>query len=154
MLPENKVFWKILVFFRISQGCFTVQLSRFFVVLFLNSNFYIISLFQKFVNNFFNFFQSFDWIFVFLTVSVRQLHYISTRASICQHFFSTFLIFFFYRHTHKATFHPFVNRPCKRHKFVFNAPLSQRGQLKSRKTPSPIAIFISQEALSDLLPVW
>ena len=59
MLPENKVFWKILVFFRIFQGCFTVQLSRFFAVVLISSNFYIISLLFKFVNNFFIYFSIF-----------------------------------------------------------------------------------------------
>ena len=50
----------MLKLFRIFQGCFTVQLSRFFaVVLVLSSNFYIISLLLKFVNNFFIYFSIF-----------------------------------------------------------------------------------------------
>ena len=50
----------MLKLFRIFQGCFTVQLSRFFAVIFvLSSNFYIISLLLKFVNNFFIYFSIF-----------------------------------------------------------------------------------------------
>ena len=45
--------------FRIFQGCFTVQLSRFFAVVLISSNFYIISLLLKFVNNFFIYFSIF-----------------------------------------------------------------------------------------------
>ena len=45
--------------FRIFQGCFTVQLSRFFAVVLISSNFYIISLLFKFVNNFFIYFSIF-----------------------------------------------------------------------------------------------
>ena len=92
----------MLKLFRIFQGCFTVQLSRFFAVVLISSNFYIISLLLKFVNNFFYFFQSFDWSFVFLAVSVRQLYYIIIRPSICQQLFS-----FFYKIPHSGIFPPF-----------------------------------------------
>ena len=49
----------MLKLFRIFQGCFTVQLSRFFAVVLISSNFYIISLLFKFVNNFFIYFSIF-----------------------------------------------------------------------------------------------
>ena len=49
----------MLKLFRIFQGCFTVQLSRFFAVVLISSNFYIISLLLKFVNNFFIYFSIF-----------------------------------------------------------------------------------------------
>ena len=89
MLPENTVFWKILVFFRIFQGCFTVQLSRFFAVILISSNFYIISLLFKFVNNFFIYFSIFGLKLVFLTVS--QTASLSYHSS--QHLSTAFFIF-------------------------------------------------------------
>ena len=46
---------------------------------------------------FLSIFQSFDWSFVFLTVSLRQLYYIIIRTSICQQFFS-----FFYKIPHSG----------------------------------------------------
>ena len=49
----------MLKLFRIFQGCFTVQLSRSFAVVLISSNFYIISLLLKFVNNFFIYFSIF-----------------------------------------------------------------------------------------------
>ena len=49
----------MLKLFRIFKGCFTVQLSRFFAVVLISSNFYIISLLFKFVNNFFIYFSIF-----------------------------------------------------------------------------------------------
>ena len=92
MLPENKVFWKILVFFRIFQGCFTVQLSRFFAVVFvLSSNFYIISLLFKFVNNFFIYFSIFR---LKLCVSCRLCQTASLSYHPSQHLSTTFLFFY------------------------------------------------------------
>ena len=77
--------------FRIFQGCFTVQLSRFFAVVFvLSSNFYIISLLFKFVNNFFIYFSIFR---LKLCVSCCLCQTASLYYHPFQHLSTTFFIF-------------------------------------------------------------
>ena len=124
MLPENKVFWKILVFFRIFQGCFTVQLSRFFVVVLISSNFYIISLLFKFVNNFFIYFSIFR---LKLCVS----YCLSQTASLYYHplrFLSTafllFLTFFAFSFPGSFSFHTTLTRQRISHLLLLPASFS------------------------------
>ena len=76
--------------FRIFQGCFTVQLSRFFAVILISSNFYIISLLFKFVNNFFIYFSIFR---LKLCVSCRLSQTASLYYHPSQHLSTTFFIF-------------------------------------------------------------
>lgn len=70
------------------QGCFTVQLSRFFAVAFcVSDKYYIKSLLlcQDFFKTFF--------VLLFCLYRVSKI-YIIRRRHFCQHFFSFFLIFF------------------------------------------------------------
>ena len=76
--------------FRIFQGCFTVQLSRFFAVVLISSNFYIISLLFKFVNNFFIYFSIFR---LKLCVSCCLSQTASLYYHPSQHLSTTFFIF-------------------------------------------------------------
>ena len=76
--------------FRIFQGCFTVQLSRFFAVILISSNFYIISLLFKFVNNFFIYFSIFR---LKLCVSCRLSQTASLYYHPSQHLSTAFFIF-------------------------------------------------------------
>ena len=76
--------------FRIFQGCFTVQLSRFFAVVLISSNFYIISLLFKFVNNFFIYFSIFR---LKLCVSCRLSQTASLYYHPSQHLSTAFFIF-------------------------------------------------------------
>ena len=77
--------------FRIFQGCFTVQLSRFFAVVLISSNFYIISLLFKFVNSFFIYFSIFR---LNLCVSCRLSQTASLYYHPSQHLSTAFFIFF------------------------------------------------------------
>ena len=76
--------------FRIFQGCFTVQLSRFFAVVLISSNFYIISLLLKFVNNFFIYFSIFR---LKLCVSCCLCQTASLYYHPLQHLSTVFFIF-------------------------------------------------------------
>ena len=80
----------MLKLFRIFQGCFTVQLSRFFAVVLISSNSYIISLLLKFVNNFFIYFSIFR---LKLCVSCRLSQTASLYYHPSQHLSTTFFIF-------------------------------------------------------------
>ena len=91
----------MLKLFRIFQGCFTVQLSRFFAVVLISSNFYIISLLFKFVNNFFIYFSIFR---LNLCVSCCLSQTASLYYHPSQHLSTTFFIFF-------AIFHPRYAKP-------------------------------------------
>ena len=75
---------------RIFQGCFTVQLSRFFAVVLISSNFYIISLLFKFVNSFFIYFSIFR---LNLCVSCRLSQTASLYYHPSQHLSTAFFIF-------------------------------------------------------------
>ena len=90
MLPENKVFWKILIFLESFKvvSLFNYQGS---LLLFSSAATFIsYHCFLSLSTTFLFIFQSFDWSFVFLAVSLRQLHYIIIRPSICQQLFSFF----------------------------------------------------------------
>ena len=76
--------------FRIFQGCFTVQLSRFFAVVLISSNFYIISLLFKFVNNFFIYFSIFR-LNLCVSCCLSQTASLSYHPS--QHLSTAFFIF-------------------------------------------------------------
>ena len=98
--------------FRIFQGCFTVQLSRFFaVVLVLSSNFYIISLLFKFVNNFFIYFSIFR---LKLCVSCCLSQTASLYYHPSQHLSTAFFIFL-------------QNPPPKRAGYLFSIYLALEG---------------------------
>ena len=81
----------MLKLFRIFQGCFTVQLSRFFAVVLISSNFYIISLLLKFVNNFFIYFSIFR---LKLCVSCCLCQTASLYYHPFQHLSTAFFIFY------------------------------------------------------------
>ena len=83
----------MLKLFRIFQGCFTVQLSRFFAVVLISSNFYIISLLLKFVNNFFIYFSIFR---LKLCVSCCLCQTASLYYHPFQHLSTAFFIFFYF----------------------------------------------------------
>ena len=91
MLPENKVFWKILVFLESFKvvSLFNYQGSL-LLFLFSAATFISYHCFLSLSTTFLFIFQSFDWTFVFLAVSLRQLHYIIIRPSICQQLFLFF----------------------------------------------------------------
>ena len=72
---------------------FNLQLSRFFVVVYLSGNSFIIPQLQLFVNNFFNFiFLLYRFKFILSMSCLRQLIYISMYYLFCQHFFQLFFI--------------------------------------------------------------
>ena len=97
--------------FRIFQGCFTVQLSRFFAVVLISSNFYIISLLLKFVNNFFIYFSIFR---LKLCVSCCLCQTASLYYHPFQHLSTAFFIFL-------------QNPPPKRAGYLFSIYLALEG---------------------------
>ena len=88
----------MLKLFRIFQGCFTVQLSRFFTVL-SQISFIILPKLLPFVKNFFyflnSFFKNLKAILCCFQIfcSLKQLVYNSILSAVCQQVFYIFIVF-------------------------------------------------------------